>query len=123
MYQLCGDNPDKNVKQRHIRIGDSGTKSLHYFHSFAVRDRIDFSDMAERPILTMQADQKHIVLFLLPSSKDDIDMRKNNICVLMSIVLFNNVDFFKTSLDGVINWHIEHQYYEEMSQKSEVERC
>ena len=41
LYKLVGDNIDKVVKPRHMRI-DHQAKSLHYFHSYAVKDRIDF---------------------------------------------------------------------------------
>ncbi len=41
-YKLVGDNIDKNVTPRHMTI-DSQTRSLHYFHVYGVRDRIDLS--------------------------------------------------------------------------------
>ena len=41
-YKLAGDNIDKNVTPRHMTM-DSQTKSLHYFHVYGVRDRIDLS--------------------------------------------------------------------------------
>ena len=44
-FKLVGDNIDKNVKARYLR-SDHGNSSLHYFHSFAVKDRIDFSHLS-----------------------------------------------------------------------------
>ena len=48
-YKFVGDNVDKNVKpsrQRHELRG----QSLHYFHGYAVRDRVDLSRLSdERP--------------------------------------------------------------------------
>ncbi len=48
-YKFVGDNIDKNVKpslQRHELRG----QSLHYFHGYAVRDRVDLSGLSdERP--------------------------------------------------------------------------
>ena len=41
-YKLVGDNIDKNVQTREMRA-DNQTKSLHYFHTYGVRDRIDLS--------------------------------------------------------------------------------
>ena len=59
MFHLCGDNIDKNIKQRYFRTDKpSGTKSLHYFHYYAVKDRIDFSGMGEEPFKCSQADLK-----------------------------------------------------------------
>ena len=39
-FKIIGDNLDKNVKPRDMRI-DFQTRSLHYFHACAVQDRID----------------------------------------------------------------------------------
>ncbi len=41
-FHLCGDNLDKNVRRRHMR-SDRQTESLHYFYSYGVLNRIDFS--------------------------------------------------------------------------------
>lgn len=64
-------------------------------------------------------DQLQLALSLLPSPEDDDTIRKN-ICILISRILYNNLDFFKTAFDGVVEWHIEHSYYKEMSTKSDV---
>ena len=45
-YVIVGDNIDKNVRpsfQRH----DHTTQSLHYFHSYAVLDRINVTDLLD----------------------------------------------------------------------------
>ena len=39
LYKLCGDNIDKAVHQRYMRSDSHGTRSLHYFHSYAIADR------------------------------------------------------------------------------------
>lgn len=41
-YKVVFDNIDKNVQPRHERV-DSKTKSLHYVHGYAKKDRIDYS--------------------------------------------------------------------------------
>ena len=41
-YRIVGDNIDKNIKPRNM-TSDHQTRSLHYFHAYAVRDRIDLS--------------------------------------------------------------------------------
>lgn len=47
-YKFVGDNIDKNIKPRyecHERRG----QSLHYFHGYAVKDRIDLSKFSNTP--------------------------------------------------------------------------
>ena len=46
LLQNIGDNIDKNIRASFQRL-DHQTKSLHYFHSFAVKDRIDFSTLSD----------------------------------------------------------------------------
>ena len=48
MYRLCGDNIDKTVKPRYMRSDTHKTESIHYFHSYAIANRVDFSDLSER---------------------------------------------------------------------------
>ena len=102
-----------------MRVETRKPESVHYFHSYAVADRINFSHLSNTVIPTQQSDPKQVAISLLPSPEDNLAIREN-ICVLMSRVLFNNVAFFKLSFDGVINWHIKHEYYKEMSTKSDV---
>ena len=40
-YKLVGDNIDKNIRPREMR-SDHQTKSLHYFHTYGVRDRVRY---------------------------------------------------------------------------------
>ena len=119
MYRLCGDNIDKGIKQRYMRVGKQGLDAIHYFHSYAVSNRVDSTGMGERVIPTGQKDQHQIALSLLPSADDD-DVIRNIISILLSRFLVKSVAFFKMSSDGVVNWHIKHQFYEEMSKKSDV---
>ena len=56
---------------------------------------------------------------LLPSPEDDVALR-NNFSTLVSRILFGNMDFCKISFDGVVDWHIKHEYLEQMSRKSAV---
>lgn len=49
-YKLVGDNIDKTVKPRDMR-NDSQTCSIHYFHTYALRDRIDFAHPNDKPSL------------------------------------------------------------------------
>ena len=74
--------------------------------------------MEEDPIQCEQEDRKQLALSLLPSSDDDTELR-NNLCVLISRVLYSNIPYFKYTFDGVIEWHIQHDFYKEMSTHSE----
>lgn len=119
MFRICGDNIDKGVKQRYMRVDVKKPDSLHWFHAYAVSDRIDFSNLSEQVIPTSQICPDRIAASLLPSVEDDLAIRRN-ICTLMSRVLCDNVTFFKTSFDGVIDRHIKHDFYDQMSKKSDV---
>ena len=46
-FKFIGDNWDLNVHASFQR-SDAGTRSLHHFHSFALRDRIDFSHLSDK---------------------------------------------------------------------------
>ena len=46
-FTLVGDNIDKTVRRRH-QLMDRTTQSLHYFNSYAVRDRVDFSSLDDK---------------------------------------------------------------------------
>ena len=119
LYHLCGDNIDFTVKQRYMRIGNSKPDPIHYFHLFAVADRIDCSNLPDQIIATQQTDPSQIAASLLPTPEDDIALR-DNICGLMSRILCDHVEFFKMSFEDVVEKHIKHEYYEEMSMKSIV---
>lgn len=45
-FKIIGDNVDKSVRARHQTLMTTD-QSLHYFHSVAVMDRVDFSDCSD----------------------------------------------------------------------------
>jgi len=45
-YKLVGDNLNKNVHPRDMR-SDHQTHSFNFFHTYAVRDRIDLSEFSD----------------------------------------------------------------------------
>lgn len=118
-FRLCGDNLDKNIYRRHLR-SDKRNQSLHYFHAYAVENRIDVSELSDIcPNILEITDVKCAAKSILPKPMDDMAM-KDNIAVLISRVLYQYFDFFKLTFDGVIQWHIKHKHYTEMSCKSVV---
>ena len=114
-FKIVGDNIDKEVRPRDMR-SDHQTKSLHYFHAYALRDRLNLDncdDCASAP------DPSSIDLRkLLPAKDDDTEMHKN-MGILMARILKKHVPYFATVGEG-LERHINHRFSEEMSRKSTV---
>ncbi len=117
-FRLCGDNLDKNVRRRHMR-SDRQTESLHYFYSYGVLNRIDFSALSDVRIDNSCLDVRSVAKSLLPTPHDDQSL-KANISILISRILCTHLPYFGMTFDGLVDWHIKHRYYNEMSSKSEV---
>ena len=68
-FKLVGDNIDKNVR-RSFQRSDRTTKSLHYFHTYALLDRIDLTRFSDQP-------SKKAITFgsLLPSTPDIVNLK------------------------------------------------
>lgn len=113
--KLVGDNIDKHIKPRDMRE-DAQAQSLHYFNSYAVKDRLSIEGLEDSPCLPDFAsfDMKRI----LTTSKDH-EAIKSNFCILVGRVLKKHFKFFSTFATGVVK-HTKHKHYEEMSKKSEV---
>ena len=56
---------------------------------------------------------------LLPTSKDDTELR-DNFMVLISRILVTHLELFKIVFSDVVAWHIDHPYSAQMSRKSTV---
>lgn len=117
-YRICGDNIDKTVRPRYMR-SDKKNVSLHYFHSYAVQNRVDASNLSDSPVDMSTFTPKGIASTIIPSLDDDRILREN-IAVLISRVLVTHLNFFSFSFNDVVDWHIEHQFSSQMSQKSTV---
>ena len=117
-YRLCGDNVDKSVKHRYMRMDNkSNVKAIHYFNSYATKNRIDTSNL--HSVSSCNPSPRSMALTLLPST-DDNSVLHQNIGTIISRVLVDYLPYFKKTFDGVVTWHIPHQYSEEMCAKSEV---
>ena len=114
-FKIVGDNVDKTVKPRDMR-SDRQARSLHYFHLYAVRDRIDASHLSEEPRL-VEPDAP--VEELLPTVEDE-HMMLANFEVLIGRTLVQHMPFFYRGFSDVVVQHIPHRFSEEMSQKSDV---
>ena len=113
-YKLVGDNIDREVRPRDMR-SDYQTRSLHYFHTYAVKDRVDLSSISD---LAVCHETCINIEAILPSIADMKEIRKN-IGVLFARVLKKYMPFFNQYGKGVEK-HIRHQFSSEMSKKSEV---
>ena len=71
-YKLVGDNIDKNITPRDMR-SDHQTRSFHFFHTYAVRDRIDLSGFSE----SCEKAEVFIADKLLPSQNDKKEIIEN----------------------------------------------
>lgn len=114
-YILVGDNVDKNVSPRDMRI-DNQVKSLHYFHSYATHDRIDFSDLSTEGTVGEIAS---LPLSTFVPSVDDCKALRENYIVLVACVITEKLLYFQ-GLKRCVPRHIQHPYSEEMSKPSTV---
>lgn len=123
-FKLVGDNIDFTVRARYMRTDGRQDQSLHYYHAYAIRDRIDLSRFSQfnSPRMTHPTDPstlRSMALEMLPSPVDN-DALSKNITILVSRVLVENLPFFKSAFSDVVMWHMEHKHSDEMCRKSEV---
>jgi len=97
LYHICGHNIDKGMKQQYMRAGVNKPNSVHYFHSYAIADRVDFRSLSDKVIPTLQHDKKQLAMSLLPAPEDDEALR-DNIVIQILRILFENMEFFRLSL-------------------------
>lgn len=114
-FIIIGDNIDKTVHARHQTL-DMRNRSLHYFNSYAVVDRCDFSQCAENHIVPDLS--SYDVSTFLPTSTD-LNKLLQNFSVLVGRMLTKYVPGFAAFQNLSIE-HIEHKYTDEMSKKSLV---
>ena len=88
-----------------------------YLFTISIRFRPNLSD--DLPDNSTVTDLENVALSLQPTKLDDKILQKN-IGTLISRILSNNMNFFKVCFQDLINWHVEHKYTPEMSQKSKV---
>lgn len=118
-YKLVGDNLDVTVNARYMRSEGHQNHSLHFFHSFAVLDRVNFGGLSNHLPTTCNTSPLQMALTLLPSVENDTSLL-NNIATHISRVLVTHMPFFQFAFSDVTTWHIQHKFYREMSKKSEV---
>ena len=114
-FKIVGDNLDKYVKPRDMRE-DAQASILHFFNMYAVRNRLDTSQLSEdMPAIDLKSINVEKVL----PSADDYSALTSNFAVLVCRILKKHMPFFSTFGSGVER-HIQHSYSREMAMKSEV---
>eukprot|EP00731_Ephydatia_muelleri_P018431 Em0011g471a len=114
-FRVVGDNVDKNVKPRDMRL-NSQTTSLHYFHTYAVKDRICFSHLSTDPIEIIQ-DSINFEMFY-PTVGDNTQL-VSNLETLVARMFVQRIPGLQ-SLSAEATPHIKHLYSKQMALKSEV---
>ena len=60
-----------------------------------------------------------MALFLLPSKECDIRLIAD-LSVLVSRMMVTHIPYFQFAFSDIVTWHMEHEHYKEMSEKSEA---
>lgn len=116
-FVIVGDNIDKRITPQNMRI-DHQVQSLHYFHSFAARNRIPTSHLDDKQ---QMKDINDLSLSdFLPTVADCTAIRSNFV-VLVARTLVGHLDYF-SRFKKAVPTHIKHQYSKQMVEKSVVVR-
>ena len=100
--QNCLDNIDKNAKPRFVH-SDHQTHSLHFVHSYAVKDRIEFSQFSSKTPTAVN-------IFDIIPDEHDYKTLKSDFAVLTSRMIVEYMPFFSTEYKGIPLQHIPHKY-------------
>jgi len=114
-FKIVGDNIVKYVKPRDM-TADAQASILHYFDMYAVRDRLDTSQLPDSPSLP---DVSAIRVEQILPTEEDHKILLSNFAIMVCPVLKKPLPFF-TKFGSGVERHIRHIYYAEMSKKSEV---
>lgn len=113
-FVLVSDNIDKSVNARHQTM-ESRNRSPHYFNSYAVLDRCDFSHL---PDCESPADRSSYDMNCLLPSEDDFEAILLQFAVLVGRMLTTNIPGFEKY--KLLCSRITHKYSTEMKRKSDV---
>jgi hypothetical protein len=114
-FKFVGDNLDRVVKSRFMRQ-DKQNRSLNYFNMYAVKDRIDLSSLSSyKPEIDTDVDLTR----LFPSTNVQSQIFEIMV-VLVARVLVEHIPAVRFYFEDAVEYHVNHKYSSEMSQKSEV---
>ena len=77
-FKIVGDDIDKNTRPANQRI-DRRTKSFHYFHSYAMLDRINWTDVSISQPVVEDLDPRSFLLTL-----SEVERLKEDFHIVMS---------------------------------------
>ena len=110
-YKLIGDNLDKDVKPRYTRI-DRQTQSLHFFYYYAVKDHINLSTISDEPNPYLDLPVCNLPLkHILPTTLDHQALAQN-MGIILSRILVDELPYFATTFHDVVTRHIDHLYFQ-----------
>lgn len=124
-----GDNVDKNVHVRDMRVDNPNT-SLHYFNMYAVKDRVPCPSSTHDPgrggdsCYEIEGAKIPKVLrsapctTFLPSVADCKNLRDNYIHIVATVLVENFT--FLHQFKACIPLHLKHKYSDHMAKKSEI---
>ena len=118
-FRIIGDNLDKNIKPRFLRV-DHPNQSLHFFHIFAVKDRVNLSGFSNEPNRYLSVQTEDLPFESLLPSATDYQSLIANFSILVARVLVAHIPYFKTTFNDVLVNHIPHEHSKEMAEKSEM---
>lgn len=106
---------DRNVRPGHQTL-TSQTVSMHWSNAIAVKDRCDFSALAdEAPLPILLSSDANGYLF----NSTDLKELLKNVSILVERVLVQHIPSFSKYSNLVVD-HISHQFSSEMSTHSQV---
>ena len=106
-YKIVGDNIDVRITPRYMRT-DNKVKSLHYYQSYAVQDRIKLDNLFSERLPSCLPPPDDVAKSLLPTSSDDDNFIKN-IKILFSRVLIETLPWFNNSFSDLVIRNIQHR--------------
>lgn len=97
-FIIIGDNLDKTVKPRDMRV-DHQVQSLHYFHSYAALDRVDFSGLSTETVARKPDDIMAIPTSAILPTAEDCTTLRSNYTVLVARTVADRLPYFKCLKD------------------------
>lgn len=114
-YQIIGDNVDLHQRASHQSM-DRRNNDHHWFHLYAVKDRITGIDLPnDSPV----ADVAHLPLHIFLPTVEECNTLQNVFGVLIAHVITDKISYLHPCKD-VVSTHIPHKYSNAMKQKSEM---
>ncbi len=114
-YQIIGDNVDLHQRPTH-RSMDRKDRDHHWFHLYAVGDRVTGQDLSnDAPIAGIA---KLPLQTFLPSLEECRQLRQE-FGILISRVIVEKMAYF-APLKPIVPVHIQHAHAAEMKKKSEL---